>query len=578
MSRRRLSVTVLAVASILVTLVAPVAAADADPDPLGILNGRGATERVGLGVDTVTVNICGSSDASHNTETFTMTELVEWANDEVAPYFDTISDGRYSAVFVAGTEFTVEPIGGLINDTACMEGSLDRTSTSNAMVMTRSAAGGGFGGPGRIGRLSTGELLVSDLASPASETRRGLLIRGGSYLLPAITAHELGHSLHWPHSGSTSNNSLSDYDNQMDLMSGGGFRPLTEWDNACMFGPISRGACEIIHTPAINRYASGWIDADRIELVLRPGVTLDLVSPETATGTAMSLVPTASPDRYLTIDARPATGYDTVLAAAGVTVHEVDLSAPCDSAFVCLGTERRQQPGVAAIDSDAHVVPLGGAMTIAGVTISVTDTTTGGYQVEFMGVPEGCALGVNPFTDLASTSFAFSSVTCIRQLGVTTGTSPTTYSPNSDVTREQMAAFIGRLWRSLGQTCASPATPFTDVATGSFAFADVACIFDLGVTTGVTATAYGPAGTVTREQMAAFLGRLWRALGNECSTDPVPFTDVPTSSFAFADVACIFHLEITTGTSATTYDPGANVSREQMAAFIERFWRAAISA
>src|SRR5215470_4639068 len=48
-----------------------------------------------------------------------------------------------------------------------------------------------------------------------------------------------------------------------------------------------------------------------------------------------------------------------------------------------------------------------------------------------------------------------------------------------------------------------------------------------------------------------------------------PFTDVA------ADVFCpfvleIFYLGITTGTSATTYDPTSNVSRLQMAAFLSR--------
>src|SRR5215467_4631848 len=48
-----------------------------------------------------------------------------------------------------------------------------------------------------------------------------------------------------------------------------------------------------------------------------------------------------------------------------------------------------------------------------------------------------------------------------------------------------------------------------------------------------------------------------------------PFTDVA------ADVFCpfvleIFYLGITTGTTATTYDPASNVTRLQMAAFLSR--------
>ncbi|RMH79456.1 MAG: hypothetical protein D6683_06165, partial [Actinomyces sp.] len=44
--------------------------------------------------------------------------------------------------------------------------------------------------------------------------------------------------------------------------------------------------------------------------------------------------------------------------------------------------------------------------------------------------------------------------------------------------------------------------PLADVAVSSFAFGDVGCLFELGVTTGVAPGRYGPAEVVTREQMA----------------------------------------------------------------------------
>src|SRR5499433_2827717 len=48
-----------------------------------------------------------------------------------------------------------------------------------------------------------------------------------------------------------------------------------------------------------------------------------------------------------------------------------------------------------------------------------------------------------------------------------------------------------------------------------------------------------------------------------------PFTDVAADAFC-PFVLEIFYLGITTGTTATTYDPTANVSRLQMAAFLSR--------
>ena len=127
------------------------------------------------------------------------------------------------------------------------------------------------------------------------------------------------------------------------------------------------------------------------------------------------------------------------------------------------------------------------------------------------------------------------------------------------------------------RTCPADETPFVDVSPTSFALADIACIFGLGITTGTSLTTYDPAGYVTREQMAAFVARLWRALGGVCRADATPFVDVLPTSFALADIACIFGLGITTGTSLTTYDPAGYVTREQMAAFVARLWRRAIS-
>ncbi|HKA36224.1 MAG TPA: S-layer homology domain-containing protein [Thermoanaerobaculia bacterium] len=69
--------------------------------------------------------------------------------------------------------------------------------------------------------------------------------------------------------------------------------------------------------------------------------------------------------------------------------------------------------------------------------------------------------------------------------------------------------------------------------------------------------------------LAAAVGALSLGAGSALFGTCGPFTDVA------ADVFCpfvleIFYLGITTGTTATTYDPAANVTRLQMAAFLSR--------
>src|SRR4249919_941611 len=64
---------------------------------------------------------------------------------------------------------------------------------------------------------------------------------------------------------------------------------------------------------------------------------------------------------------------------------------------------------------------------------------------------------------------------------------------------------------------------------------------------------------------AALLLGAGEALLGSCG----PFTDAAADTFC-PFVLEIFYLGITTGTTATTYDPASNVSRLQMAAFLSR--------
>ena len=80
------------------------------------------------------------------------------------------------------------------------------------------------------------------------------------------------------------------------------------------------------------------------------------------------------------------------------------------------------------------------------------------------------------------------------------------------MTRDQVASFIARLYTAIrGEQAPVAATPFTDVDLTSFAADDIGRIYGLGITTGTTETTYSPYRLVTREEIGAFLARLYRA-------------------------------------------------------------------
>ena len=71
---------------------------------------------------------------------------------------------------------------------------------------------------------------------------------------------------------------------------------------------------------------------------------------------------------------------------------------------------------------------------------------------------------------------------------------------------------MARLYRFLPtKTCPTAPPPFTDT-TGNWASDDIACVYGLGIDTGTTTTTFSPDDTLTRSDMVTILARTLRAL------------------------------------------------------------------
>ncbi|MEZ5243823.1 MAG: SpoIID/LytB domain-containing protein [Acidimicrobiales bacterium] len=109
------------------------------------------------------------------------------------------------------------------------------------------------------------------------------------------------------------------------------------------------------------------------------------------------------------------------------------------------------------------------------------------------------------FGDLVTGSFYEDAVAWMKETGITTGTSPGRFSPEGTVTRGQAAAF---LWRFAGSPESSASLSFTDVPSGRYYTDAVRWMVEWGITTGTTPTTFSPDALLTRAQIATFLWRL----------------------------------------------------------------------
>lgn len=110
---------------------------------------------------------------------------------------------------------------------------------------------------------------------------------------------------------------------------------------------------------------------------------------------------------------------------------------------------------------------------------------------------------------------------------------------------------------------------FTDVLPASPYFDFVNVLKIWSITSGCTATTYCPAANVTRGQMAVFVIR--SVVGDDFTFSATPaFNDVPASHPFFKYIQKLKELGITAGCTANTFCPDNNVTRGEMAVFLVR--------
>ena len=329
-----------------------------EPDPLDIVLAPKAWRYWALGDFVREVWVCGGHNAG---VTLDPAHVAERLNFWLRPYFRQLSANRFNVRFVVG-------------------GRVKTNSQCGHVIRTAAAADTSVNGNGAVVAYETtaGDGYTTYAGKPRSypDNAREVYLNGGAVDFfrvsgMKVAAHEILHQTYLAHSYGRSD---SEYDNPMDVISGGQF----------------------IGTAAPNRYANGWIDSS--EVVVHPqisgaveSVTYELFRPGVK-GTQMLVLP--RPDGYScgswgsakcfwALGARIRSGLDLYIPAEGVEVYNVSQAGGG-------GYHRRTEPAPPLPDdwehddrenNYDHVYGVGGSHTIRGWRFEVMERHRDSYEV-----------------------------------------------------------------------------------------------------------------------------------------------------------------------------------------------------
>ena len=171
------------------------------------------------------------------------------------------------------------------------------------------------------------------------------------------------------------------------------------------------------------------------------------------------------------------------------------------------------------------------------------------------------------FVDVSG-HWAASYISRAVELGLFSGTSTTTFSPDAKMTRGMIAAV---LYRMSGETFTGSAN-FSDVAANAYYNNAVAWGAEKGIIAGVGNGMFAPDSEITREQMAVLIYNYAKYAGIETSTTTLNFTDnASISSWANEAVAYCVNAGIISGRTDGSFDPQGTATRAEVASILVRF-------
>ena len=173
------------------------------------------------------------------------------------------------------------------------------------------------------------------------------------------------------------------------------------------------------------------------------------------------------------------------------------------------------------------------------------------------------------FSDVAADAWYADAVTYVRDNGLMSGTSDTTFTPGGTMTRGMLVTTLYRMAGSPSLENEDLGYPFADVP-GDAWYADGVYWARLaGVVGGYSEDQFGPDDPVTREQIAAIL---WRYAGSPAAESGTDFADEGSiSAYAAQAVDWARANGIVNGVEDNRFLPQSSVTRAQVATILRNY-------
>ncbi|MBR6514080.1 MAG: S-layer homology domain-containing protein [Clostridia bacterium] len=179
----------------------------------------------------------------------------------------------------------------------------------------------------------------------------------------------------------------------------------------------------------------------------------------------------------------------------------------------------------------------------------------------------------NNYVDVPSSHWAYYAIYAVTENGVLLSNSNSYFYPNQYVTRAEAVKALYNFIYAMPRT--NVTTPFTDVPVAYATYIEWA--YDIGITSGTTTTTFSPNNNITKQDMCLLIAELYSVhnitFSKNRNYSSSPFNDdSDISSWAKDAVVALYNHNIINGDTHGNFNPRSNITRAMLAVMLKQLY------